>query len=134
MNTAKQLVKESIKQYQVILSRTSDLEQQLQQLNSELLTETATWLTTAMKSASETDTRITEAFLSNTALGNTPLFEQRTTLIEQVSLKIGSLSIKLNAIMAVHQSELKKIKQGRQTMGGYGQEKRKTGRLINTSN
>lgn len=134
MDSARQLIKQSIDQYQTILFKAESLENQLGQLDNDALQETASWLTSAMEEVRTTDMLVNEAYQHDKGLLELPLSKKRTVLIEQLMTKNDKLSGKLQGIMAVQQIELKKIRQGMHTMEGYSPATQKTGRLINSSN
>ncbi len=134
MPTLKELHKQSIQQYQTFYSLTLALEDSLKSMDTDNILRLIGELDHIRETVQKTDARLNEFFKQIPQKKQTALNVDRFKLIQKVMNKTSTLSPKVRAMMAMQAAELSKIKQGRNTLGGYARQTSKSGRIINTAN
>lgn len=136
MPSFKELHQQSLQQYSTFYNLVLSLEKALEQPDTEEILHLTLELEQMQKTVHQTDNRINRSFQE----GLTPeaedlsLYEKRLGLMQKIIEKNNVLSPKIRAMMAMQAAELAKIKQGRNTLGGYATRTSKAGRIIDTAN
>ncbi len=134
MATYKQLLHQAVDQYSDVLKQTSAIEDALTDMQAPMIDQLARQLGQSMEKARAIDLEINAGSHPADDSDINWLFASRRALMEEILNKTKELEPRIQGIRALQRSEMKKIKQGRQTATGYAQHLRpKTGRIINSS-
>ncbi len=134
MSTLNKLQQQSLQQYNTFYNLTLALEGSLTPLNTEEINRLSGELDQIKKTVRQTDVRLNALLQRDPQAAESPLNAERLALMQKIIDKNTTLSPKIRAMMAMQASELSKIKQGRNTLGGYIGPASKAGRIINTAN
>ncbi len=134
MSTLNELQQQSLQQYNTFYKLTLAVENSLLPLNTEKINQLSRELDQIKEKVRKTDIRLNAFLQQNTQAAESQLNAERLALMQKIIDKNTTLSPKIQAMMAMQASELSKIKQGRNTLGGYTSQASKAGRIINTAN
>jgi hypothetical protein len=130
----KELLSRSVEQYQQLFDLTVALEQPLQDSAPDIISRLTNSIEEIKKEIVRTDAVISSVLDSHPRTSDMELFRKRIDLMESILQKNRKLTPRIQAMMALHDSELNKIRHGRQSIGSYATPAGRSGRIIDTSN
>jgi len=133
MNELETLQQNSVQQYQEFHALTLALEEPLQRLDVAGILQLTRRIEALKKEVRSTDAQINEAAPAGHE-GNRQLQAERLELMQKIRSLNARLMPRIQAMMAVQASELSRIKNGMNSLGGYGNAAPRSGKIINTAN
>ncbi len=133
MNTFSELLLQSQKQYSELISKTEEIGDHIQMLDSETIRAYQKELSVLLDRAQETDEQINNLAMSNLHGDSVRLFHERSEIMKNFLELNRTVASKLNDKQAVIRSEYLKVKNGRNGINGYQSSIKRPNRLINES-
>jgi hypothetical protein len=133
MNTFSELLLQSQKQYSELISKTEEIGDHIQMLDSETIRAYQKELSVLLDRAQETDQQINNLAMSNLHGDSVRLFHERLEIMKNFLELNRTVASKLNDKQAVIRSEYLKVKNGRNGINGYQSSIKRPNRLINES-
>ena len=133
MNTFPELLIQSQIQYRELISKTKEIGDHVQMLDSETIRAYQMELSVLLDGAQETDQQINNLAMSNLHGDSVRLFHERSEIMKNFLELNRAVASKLNDKQAVIRSEYLKIKNGRNGINGYQSSIKRPHRLINES-
>ena len=134
MSKCKELHQQSLQQYKTFYNLTLTMEKTLEQPDAEQIIGLTLELEKMQKAIRRTDAQLNRCFQGGHFPENSSCHITRLGLMQKIIEKNKALSPRVQAMMAMQASELTKIKQGQNTLGGYTDQASKAGRIIDTAN
>jgi len=128
------LLEKSIRQYRQLHDLTLALEAPLSCQDAERLCLLTAEIEKIKATIVQTDIEINRKLDSNQAMLTSDLYARRFDLMMNIFQKNKKLAPRIQAMMAVHNSELDKIRHGINSIGHYAVPVRQSGRIIDTAN
>ena len=133
MNTFSELLIQSQKQYSELISKTKEIGDHVQMLDSETIRAYQKELSVLLDRAQETDQQINNLAMSNLHGDSVRLFHERSEIMKKFLELNRTVASKLNDKQAVIRSEYLKVKNGRNGINGYQSYIKRPNRIINES-
>ena len=133
MNTFSELLIQSQKQYSELISKTEEIGDHVQMLDSETIRAYQKELSVLLGRAQETDQQINNLAMSNLHGDSVRLFHERSEIMKKFLELNRTVASKLNDKQAVIRSEYLKVKNGRNGINGYQSSIKRPNRIINES-
>ena len=133
MKTFSELLLQSKQQYSELISKTEEIGDHIQMLDSETIRAYQKELSVLLDRAQETDQQINNLAMSNLHGDSVRLFHERSEIMKNFLELNRSVASKLNDKQAVIRSEYLKVKNGRNGINGYQSSIKRPNRLINES-
>lgn len=133
MNTFSELLLQSQQQYSELISKTEEIGDHVQMLDSETIRAYQKELSVLLDGAQETDQQINNLAMSNLHGDSVRLFHERSEIMKNFLELNRTVASKLNDKQAVIRSEYLKVKNGRNGINGYQSSIKRPNRLINES-
>ena len=133
MNTFSELLLQSQKQYSELISKTEEIGDHVQMLDSETIRAYQKELSVLLGRAQETDQQINNLAMSNLHGDSVRLFHERSEIMKKFLELNRTVASKLNDKQAVIRSEYLKVKNGRNGINGYQSSIKRPNRIINES-
>lgn len=133
MNTFSELLLQSQKQYSELISKTEEIGDHVQMLDSETIRAYQKELSVLLDRAQETDQQINNLAMSNLHGDSVRLFHERSEIMKKFLELNRTVASKLNDKQAVIRSEYLKVKNGRNGINGYQSSIKRPNRIINES-
>jgi hypothetical protein len=133
MNTFSELLLQSQKQYSELISKTEEIGDHIQMLDSETIRVYQKELSALLDRAQETDEQINNLAMRNLHGDSVRLFHERSEIMKNFLELNRTVASKLNDKQAVIRSEYLKVKNGRNGINGYQSSIKRPNRLINES-
>ena len=133
MNTFSELLLQSQKQYSELISKTEEIGDHVQMLDSESIRAYQKELSVLLDGAQQTDQQINDLARSSLQGDSVRLFHERSEIMKKFLELNRTVASKLNDKQAVIRSEYLKVKNGRNGINGYQSSIKRPNRLINES-
>ena len=133
MNTFSELLLQSQKQYSELISKTEEIGDHVQMLDSETIRSYQKELSVLLDGAQQTDQQINDLARSSLQGDSVRLFHERSEIMKKFLELNRTVASKLNDKQAVIRSEYLKVKNGRNGINGYQSSIKRPNRLINES-
>ena len=133
MKTFSELLLQSKQQYSELISKTEEIGDHIQMLDSETIRAYQKELSVLLDRAQVTDQQINNLAMSNLHGDSVRLFHERSEIMKNFLELNRSVASKLNDKQAVIRSEYLKVKNGRNGINGYQSSIKRPNRLINES-
>ncbi len=130
MKSIEELLKQSINEYNIILSKAKEIENLLTKMGSEETTKQASRMETLLSKSQITDTDINNRLKQDPTIHSHSLFIQRSKIMGEILAKNKEISPKIQGILAVYKTEFQKMRTGMNSFSGYAQDKNTTGKLV----
>lgn len=130
MKDSENQLNKSLQQYQELLDGITSVSKTISNIDGVSLEKSVSWFNNSMDEIRSTDAAINELFNQDKSLTLSPLFQERFRLMELAQEAVDGLIPNIAASLAMHKSEMKNLRQGRQLTGGYASKQDRTGRLI----
>ncbi len=134
MSELEKLQRNSVRQYREFHALTEALEEPLQRLDVAEIVHLTHRLEKLKKEVRKTDAQINGVTPPGHGAGSRQLQAERLELMKKIRTLNSRLMPRIQAMMAVQASELGRIKNGMNSLGGYANAAPKSGKIINTSN
>jgi len=133
MNTFSELLLQSQKQYSELISKTEEIGDHVQMLDSETIRAYQKELSVLLDGAQQTDQQINNLAMNSLQGDSVRLFHERSEIMKKFLELNRTVASKLNDKQAVIRSEYLKVKNGRNGINGYQSSIKRPNRLINES-
>jgi len=131
--TLHHLYQQSLKQYRALYELTMELEEIIFRANVEEIVQITKEIEEQKETIRITDTRINSYGQEEHQQLEPTLHNRHLEIMKKIIEKNNELSPRMQAMMALQSAELAKIKQGRNTLGGYTISADQAGQIINAS-
>ena len=133
MNTFSELLLQSQRQYRELISKTEEIGDHVQMLDSKTIRAYQKELSVLLEDAQKTDKQINDLAIGSLNGDAVRFFHERSEIMKEFLELNRTVASKLNDKQAVIRSEYLKVKNGRVGINGYQSSIKKPSRLINSS-